>query len=35
VLYIFAAFLMFTGIKMLWASDHAPDIASNPVVRWI
>jgi tellurite resistance protein TerC len=20
---------------MLWASDHAPDIAKNPVVRWL
>jgi tellurite resistance protein TerC len=35
VLYIFAAFLIATGVKMLWASDHAPDIAKNPVVRWI
>ena len=35
VLYIFAAFLIFTGIKMIFAADHAPDIAKNPVVRWI
>jgi tellurite resistance protein TerC len=35
VLYIFAAFLVFTGIKMFFASDHSPDIAKNPVVRWI
>lgn len=35
VLYIFAAFLIFTGIKMFFAGDHNPDIASNPVVRWI
>ncbi|GGD60453.1 TerC/Alx family metal homeostasis membrane protein [Erythrobacter arachoides] len=35
VLYIFAAFLVFTGIKMFFAGDHAPDIANNPVVRWI
>jgi tellurite resistance protein TerC len=35
VLYIFAAFLIFTGVKMFFAGDHAPDIASNPVVRWI
>lgn len=35
VLYIFAAFLVFTGIKMFFAGDHAPDIAKNPVVRWI
>lgn len=35
VLYIFAAFLVFTGIKMFFTSDHDPDIGSNPVVRWI
>jgi len=35
VLYVFAAFLIATGIKMLFAADHAPDIGKNPVVRWI
>jgi tellurite resistance protein TerC len=35
VLYIFAAFLVLTGVKMFFAGDHAPDIAKNPVVRWI
>ncbi len=35
VLYIFAAFLIATGVKMLFAADHAPDIGNNPVVRWI
>ncbi len=35
VLYIFAAFLVFTGLKMFFAGDHDPDIAKNPVVRWI
>lgn len=35
VLYIFAAFLVFTGAKMFFAGDHAPDIANNPAVRWI
>ena len=35
VLYIFAAFLIATGIRMLWATDHEPDISRNPVVRWI
>lgn len=35
VLYIFAAFLVATGIKMLFAGDKPADIASNPVVRWI
>jgi tellurite resistance protein TerC len=32
VLYVFAAFLVFTGIKMLVARDHAPDLARNPVL---
>jgi tellurite resistance protein TerC len=35
VLYIFAAFLIATGIRMLFAAEHAPDIAKNPAVRWI
>ncbi|MFO1255519.1 MAG: TerC family protein [Sphingomonadaceae bacterium] len=35
VLYIFAAFLVFTGVKMFFAGDHDPDIAGNPLVRWI
>jgi tellurite resistance protein TerC len=35
VLYIFAAFLVFTGIKMFFAGDHQPDLANNPVVKWI
>jgi tellurite resistance protein TerC len=35
VLYIFAAFLIFTGVKMLFTSSHDPDIGNNPAVRWI
>ena len=35
VLYIFAVFLIATGIRMLWATDHDPDISKNPVVRYI
>ena len=35
ILYLFAAFLVFTGIKMLWMGDHEPDLANNPVLRWI
>jgi len=34
-LYLFAAFLIATGIRMLWASEHEPDISKNPVIRWI
>ena len=35
VLYLFAAFLVFTGIKMFFAGDEPMDVGSNPVVRWI
>ena len=35
VLYLFAAFLIFTGIKMFFAGDEPMDVAGNPVVRWI
>ena len=35
VLYIFAAFLIATGVKMLFASDKPMDVANNPVVRFI
>ncbi len=35
VLYIFAAFLIATGVRMLWATDHAPDISKNPVVKFM
>ncbi|MDD3798939.1 MAG: TerC family protein [Novosphingobium sp.] len=34
-LYIFAAFLIVTGLRMLWVADHEPDIGKNPLVRWI
>ena len=35
VLYIFAAFLIFTGIKMWIMADHEPDIGANPVLRFV
>lgn len=36
ILYIFAAFLMFTGVKMLFMKDdHDPDIGNNLIVRFI
>lgn len=35
VLYIFAAFLVFTGVKMLFASDTPMDVKGNPVVKWL
>lgn len=33
VLYIFAVFLILTGIKMLFSSDKEPDLHANPVLR--
>lgn len=35
ILYVFGAFLVFTGIKMWWTAGQEPDIASNPLLRWI
>ncbi|MEO8656273.1 MAG: TerC family protein [Ramlibacter sp.] len=35
VLYIFGAFLVFTGVKMWWAAGQEPDLANNPLLAWI
>lgn len=35
LLYVFAAFLVFTGVKMLFAGEKPMDVAGNPVVRWL
>ena len=35
VLYIFAAFLIFTGIKMLVTDEKETDMAANPVLRFM
>ncbi len=35
VLYLFGAFLVFTGIKMWWAAGQEPDLESNPALQWI
>ena len=35
VLYLFAAFLIFTGVKMFFVGDKPMDIANNPAVRFI
>jgi tellurite resistance protein TerC len=35
VLYIFAAFLIATGIKMLFTGDSEMDVSKNPVVRFM
>ena len=35
VLYLFGAFLIFTGIKMWIIADHVPDIANNPLLKFL
>ena len=35
VLYVFGAFLIITGIKMWFIADHAPDIANNPLLKFL
>ena len=35
VLYLFGLFLVATGAKMLWMSGSAPDLAGNPVLRFL
>ncbi len=35
ILYIFSAFLLITGVKMLMMADHTPDIANNPILKWM
>ncbi len=35
ILYLFGAFLIFTGIKMWVIADHVPDIANNPLLKFL
>lgn len=35
ILYLFGAFLIITGIKMLVLVDHVFDIENNPLLRWL
>jgi tellurite resistance protein TerC len=35
MLYIFGAFLVLTGIKMWLIADHMPDIANNPLLKFL
>jgi tellurite resistance protein TerC len=35
VLYLFAAFLIATGVKMWWAADKKYDVAANPVLKFM
>ncbi len=35
ILYVFGAFLVITGIKMLMFAEAEPDLAKNPLLSWI
>ena len=35
ILYIFGAFLVITGIKMLVFAESEPDLEQNPLLRWL
>src|SRR3546814_18944217 len=35
LLYVFAAFLVFNGIKLLFASEKPMDVVGNPDVKWL
>ena len=35
ILYVFGAFLVLTGIKMWLIADHMPDIANNPLLKFL
>ena len=35
ILYVFGAFLLLTGIKMIMAAGQAPDLEKNPLLRWL
>lgn len=35
VLYIFGAFLLVTGVKMLLFAEHEPDLSRNPLLKWL
>ncbi|MBE8716888.1 TerC family protein [Cellvibrio sp. KB43] len=35
ILYLFGAFLLFTGVKMLRGNDEEPDLDNNRMIRWL
>jgi tellurite resistance protein TerC len=35
ILYLFGAFLVFTGVKMWWAAGQEPDLEGNPALTWV
>jgi tellurite resistance protein TerC len=35
ILYLFGAFLVFTGVKMWLATGQEPDLDANPALKWV
>jgi tellurite resistance protein TerC len=35
ILYLFGAFLLATGAKMLWFAEQEPNLAENPLLKWM
>jgi tellurite resistance protein TerC len=35
ILYLFGAFLVFTGVKMWWAAGQEPDLDNNPALNFL
>lgn len=35
ILYLFGLFLLVTGVKMWWFADEKPDLANNPLLKWM
>ena len=35
ILYVFGAFLLVTGVKMWLLADATPDLANNPLLKWM
>jgi len=35
ILYLFGVFLLVTGLRMMWAADHEPNLEKNPILRWM
>ncbi len=35
ILYVFSAFMVFTGVKMFFISEQKKDISKNPLLKWM
>ena len=35
ILYVFGAFLLYTGVQMMRAADNEPNLADNRILRWM